>query len=86
MTLTQLPTLITLAILLLAIFELAHWLNQRGLLNRTPGPSPKLPAAWCQWCIHLAGSECTNPKLPRLPRRVWAGGRGTRSLPGAPGA
>jgi hypothetical protein len=35
MTFNQLPTLITLAIILLAIFELARWLDQRGLTGNT---------------------------------------------------
>jgi hypothetical protein len=33
MTLDQLPTLITLAIIILAIFELFPWLERRGMID-----------------------------------------------------
>jgi hypothetical protein len=64
MTLDQLPSIIALAILLLAIFELVAWLNKQGWLDYTPGPRPQPHAAVCQWCPHRAGDLCTNPIRP----------------------
>jgi hypothetical protein len=60
----QLPTLITLIVLLLAIYEVIDWLNRRGFLNRTPGPRPRPHVTFCAWCIYRDGDDCTNPKSP----------------------
>jgi hypothetical protein len=64
MTLNQLPALITLVILLLVMYEVIGWLNQRGFLDRTPSPRPEPHVTFCVWCIYRDGDDCTNPESP----------------------
>jgi hypothetical protein len=62
--LDRLPTLITVVALLLVRCEVIAWLNRRGFLDRTPGPSPSPHVAFCAWCIYRDGDDRTNPKSP----------------------